>query len=128
MGVPTGRAPISCATPPPPACTAAGPASRRWPTCSATAPSTRPGPTPRPPAATTPLSQPRRPEVVRCFARYRAILAPDTEIPPERLLGLAHRRTAPHIYSEAELASLLAAARRLSSPIGLRPRTYATLI
>ena len=80
------------------------------------------------PADTTPLYQARRLEVVRCFARYRAIFDPGTEVPPERFLGSAHRRTAPHIYSEAELASLLAAARRLSSPIGLRPRTYATLI
>jgi integrase len=51
-----------------------------------------------------------------------------TEIPPERLLGSAHRRTDPYIYSEAELSTLLAAARRLPPLTGLRPRTYATLI
>jgi integrase len=80
------------------------------------------------PAGASPLYQARRLEVVRCFARHRAIFDPATEIPPEGLLGSAHRRTAPHIYSEAELSALLAAARRLASPTGLRPRTYATLI
>ena len=80
------------------------------------------------PAEAAPLYQARRLEVVRCFARHRAIFDPATEIPPEGLLGSAHRRTTPHIYSEAELSALLAAARRLPSPTGLRPRTYATLI
>jgi integrase len=80
------------------------------------------------PVAASPLYQAQRLEVVRCFARHRAIFDPATEIPPERLLGSAHRRTDPYIYSEAELSTLLAAARRLSSRIGLRPRTYATLI
>lgn len=80
------------------------------------------------PVNAAPLYQARRLEVVRCFARYRAIFDPETEIPPERLLGSAHRRTAPYIYAEAELTALLTAARRLPSSTGLRPRTYATLI
>jgi integrase len=80
------------------------------------------------PAEAAPLYQARRLEVVRCFARHRAIFDPATEIPPEGLLGSAHRRTVPHIYTEAELSSLLAAARRLPSSDGLRPRTYATLL
>jgi integrase len=80
------------------------------------------------PAEAAPLYQARRLEVVRCFARHRAIFDPATEIPPEGLLGSAHRRIAPHIYSEAELSTLLAAARRLPPSDGLRPRTYATLI
>jgi integrase len=80
------------------------------------------------PAGATQLYQARRLEVVRCLARYRAIFDPGTEVPPERLPGSAHRRTVPHIDSEAERASLLAAARRLSSPIGLRPRSYAAMI
>jgi integrase len=75
-----------------------------------------------------PQYQARRLQVVRGFARHRAISDPATEIPPEGLLGPAQRRTAPHIYSEAELSALLAAARRLASPTGLRSRTYATLI
>jgi integrase len=80
------------------------------------------------PAGASPLYQARRLEVVRCFARHRAIFDPATEVPPERLLGSAHHRTDPYIYSEAEFAALLAAAGRLASPTGLRPRTYATLI
>jgi integrase len=76
----------------------------------------------------TPLHQARRLQVVRGFARYRAIFDPATEIPPKGLLGPAQRRTTPHIYSEAELAALLAAAGRLRSPSGLRRHTYATLI
>ena len=79
------------------------------------------------PVEAAPLYQARRLEVVRCFARHRAIFDPATEIPPEGLMGSAHRRTAPHIYSKAELSALLAAARRLPSTTGLRPRTYTTL-
>jgi integrase len=80
------------------------------------------------PADATPIYQARRLGVVRVFARYRAIFDPGTEIPPEGLLGPAPRRPTPHIYTESELATLLAAARRLRSPTGLRPRTYATLL
>jgi integrase len=80
------------------------------------------------PAKAAPLYQARRLEVVRCFARHRAIFDSATEIPPEGLLGSAHRRTIPHIYSEAELSILLSAARRLPSTSGLRPQVYATLI
>jgi integrase len=80
------------------------------------------------PVGASPLYQAQRLEVVCCFARHRAIFDPATEIPPERLLGSAHRRTDPYIYSEAELSTLLAAARRLPPLTGLRPRTYATLI
>ena len=80
------------------------------------------------PAKAAPLYQARRLEVVRCFARHRAIFDSRTEIPPERLLGSAHCRTAPYIYSEAELSTLLAAARQLPSHTGLRPRTYVTMI
>jgi integrase len=80
------------------------------------------------PVGASPLYQAQRLEAVRCFARHRAIFDPATEVPPERLLGPAHRRPDPYIYSEAELAALLAAASRLASPTGLRPRTYTTLI
>jgi len=80
------------------------------------------------PAGAAPLYQARRLQVVRCFARYRAIFDPGTEIPPEGLLGRAQRRVAPHIYTEPELFALLAAARRLRSSTGLRPQTYATLV
>ena len=69
----------------------------------------------------------RRLDVVRGFAEYRAVFDPGTEIPPRGMLGPAYRRITPHIYSEAELSALLAAARRLPPGRGLRPQTYATL-
>jgi integrase len=80
------------------------------------------------PAGAAPLYQSRRLQVVRGFARYRAIFDPATEVPPEGLLGPAQRRVTPHIYSESEVSALLAAARRLRSRTGLRPQTYETLI
>ena len=70
----------------------------------------------------------RRLEVVRCFARYLSATEPHTEVPARGLLGPAHRRTTPHIYTDVELSSLISAARRLKPSAGLRPRTYATLI
>ena len=70
----------------------------------------------------------RRLEVVRCFAKHLAAVESGTQVPLRGLLGRAHRRTTPHIYTEAEMAALLAAARHLNPRTGLRPRTYATLI
>jgi integrase len=70
----------------------------------------------------------RRLEVVRCFAKHLAISEPRTEVPPRGLLGRAHRRKTPYIFSDADLAALLAAARRLAPSNGLRPKTYVALI
>ena len=75
----------------------------------------------------SPLYHARRLEVVRCFARYAAIFDEKTEIPPEKLLGQAHRRTQPHIYSDEEIGQLMKAASELSPGDGLRPRTYTAL-
>ncbi len=76
----------------------------------------------------TPLYRARRLEIVRCFAKHQAAIEPDTEIPPSKLLGPAHRRTQPHIYSEAQIRGLLRLAGALHSPKGLRARTYVSLI
>lgn len=70
----------------------------------------------------------RRLEIVRCFARHLAVTEPGTQVPGRKLLGPAHRRTIPHIYTARELAGLLAAALRLCPADGLRPHTYFTLI
>ena len=70
----------------------------------------------------------RRLEIARCFARHLAVTEPGTQVPGRRLLGPAHRRTTPHIYTATELTTLLDAARQLSPTDGLRPHTYATLI
>jgi integrase len=65
-------------------------------------------------------------QAVRGFARYRAIFDPGTEIPSPGLLGARCRRPTPHIYTEAEIAALLAAAHRLPPQTSLRPHTYFT--
>lgn len=70
----------------------------------------------------------RRLEVIRPFARYLSLFEPQTEIPPAKLFGPAHRRTPPYIYSPEEITSLMNEARKLIPTGGLRPRTYATLI
>lgn len=70
----------------------------------------------------------RRLEVVRGLARHLAATEPGTEIPLRGLLGPAHRRTQPHVYSVAEIAGLMNAAVRLGPPGGLRPHTHRTLI
>jgi integrase len=69
----------------------------------------------------------RRLEAVRCFARYAAIFEPSTEIPPTGLLGNAHPRVRPHIYSADQVSALIWAAGALEPKDGLRPRTYETL-
>jgi len=82
----------------------------------------------RQPTDCDPLYWARRLEVVRCFARHLAATEPGTEIPPRRLLGSAHRRTQPHVYTVAEVSALMAAAERLGPTGAVRPRTYHTLI
>lgn len=79
------------------------------------------------PADVAPLYWARRLEVVRCFARYVAVFDPRTQIPPTGILGTAHRRVSPHIYSARELADLLSACATLRPVNGLRSFTYATL-
>jgi integrase len=66
-------------------------------------------------------------DIVRRFAKHRAIFDAQTEIPPAGLLGPAYRRTAPHIYSKNQIVQILAMAKTLSPSQGLRPRTYYTL-
>jgi integrase len=74
------------------------------------------------------LYQARKLEQVRCLARFLAPLERGTDVPLPGLLGPAHRRIQPHIYTPREIASLLAAAAALAPTDSLRPRTYSTLI
>jgi integrase len=60
--------------------------------------------------------------MVRLFARYLATIDPQTEIPSKDLLPASRRRLAPYIYSPAEIAALMSAARTLS------PRSRAATI
>ncbi|MBN2527068.1 MAG: tyrosine-type recombinase/integrase [Deltaproteobacteria bacterium] len=80
------------------------------------------------PEKASPLYQARRVEVVRCFTKYQSIFSPKTEIPPPRILGSAHRRTEPYIYSQPQISALLKACADLLPVEGLRPRTYAALL
>jgi integrase/recombinase XerD len=69
----------------------------------------------------------RRLSAVGGFLRYLAPLDGASEIPPPGLLGPSHHRTPPHVYSDQEIATLLAAAAELSPNGGLRPECYVTL-
>lgn len=75
-----------------------------------------------------PVYKARRLGIVRNFTRYMKLLIPETEIPPEGILGPSHyRRSTPHIYSKEEIAAIMMAARNLKPANGLRPHTYVTL-
>lgn len=59
----------------------------------------------------------RRLQAVRCFARYLQALDPAHEVPPPGLVPIAKHRAVPHLYSAADVASLMAAARALTPPV-----------
>jgi integrase len=77
------------------------------------------------PAAASPGYLARRLDVVRGFARYRAIFDPLTEVPAVGLIRPSHQRRTPYVYTDAEASALIAAARALTPAGGLRPHTYA---
>ena len=53
---------------------------------------------------------------VRGFARYLATIDPGSDVPSKDLLPATGGRVAPYIYSEAEIAALMGAARTLAPP------------
>ena len=55
--------------------------------------------------------------MVRGFASYLQSIDPHTEVPPVDLLPARYHRVAPHLYSDADIAALMAAARALRSPL-----------
>ena len=65
--------------------------------------------------------------VVRRFAEYQSAMDPRTEIPPQELLPARYQRKPPYLYSNNEIKSLIKAAQKLPSPLGLRAPTYSTL-
>ena len=68
----------------------------------------------------------QRLSVARGFARHHATIDPTSEVPSEDLLPGHRPRIAPYIYTEEEIAALMAAARKLRPrPRGVR---HATLI
>jgi len=78
------------------------------------------------PAGASRRWQALRLSAIRCFARWAQTIDATTEVPPTRLLPARPTRTAPYIYSNAEIAALLDAAGRLQPAI--RAATYRTLI
>lgn len=64
---------------------------------------------------------------VRLFAQWLSSIDPIHEVPPRGLLPDRSGRARPHIYSEAEIASIIAAAKALPSIYGLRGLTCSTL-
>ena len=67
----------------------------------------------------------QRLSVVRGFARYLHALDPATQVPPTDLLAYRRERPTPYLFSETEIAGLLAMADTLNPP--LRAATHRTL-
>ncbi|HMO45439.1 MAG TPA: tyrosine-type recombinase/integrase [Rubrivivax sp.] len=76
---------------------------------------------------TSDVTAARRLEIVLPFAAYYRQFEPGTQIPPKGILGRAHRRLAPHIYTDQEIIQLLDAAGQLSLTWPLRALTYRSL-
>lgn len=68
----------------------------------------------------------QRLSVVRSFARHLHVIDPAHEVPPAGLLPARTHRATPYLYSDADIAALMAAARQLRSP--LRAATLETLV
>jgi integrase len=78
------------------------------------------------PAGADPSWWAQRLSKVRCFATWLESLDPSVEVPPTNILSGRPRRAVPYLYSAADIAALMTAARGLRSP--LRAETFATLI
>ena len=70
----------------------------------------------------------RRLGIIRGFAVWLQATDTRTQVPPHGLLPAQRRRPLPHIYSDCEIADLMAAAGRLRSATGFRCVTFQTLI
>ena len=68
----------------------------------------------------------RRLRVVRSFARHLQAFEPTTEVPPGDLFPAGKHRPTPYIYTSADIAALMGAARGLRP--ALRAATFETLI
>jgi integrase/recombinase XerD len=78
------------------------------------------------PTGCTPVWWARRLAMVRGFARHLSAIDAGTEVPPSGVLPHRCRRAAPYLYSDADVAALMAAARALRCP--LRAATYETVV
>jgi integrase len=68
----------------------------------------------------------QRLSVVRAFARHLHAIDPAHEVPPAGLLPARTHRATPYLYSDADIAALMAAARQFRSP--LRAATFETFV
>jgi integrase len=80
----------------------------------------------REPEVVTTVS-PRRITAVRGFARFLSGIDPATEVPPLGLVPYNRRRGQVFLYSDADIAAIMAAAKE-TIPQPLRAATYRTLI
>ena len=79
------------------------------------------------PQQASPIWLAHRLSAVRGFAAYLHALDPAAEIPPADLLPApGYQPAPPYLYSDADIAALLAAARRLTPP--LQAATFETLL
>jgi integrase/recombinase XerD len=78
------------------------------------------------PQDATPLWWAQRLGVVRGFARHLHAFDSRTEIPPAEILACPARRQEPYLFSDDEIATLMAEARALRPPF--RAATYGTLV
>jgi integrase len=78
------------------------------------------------PAAASSRWQALRLSAIRLFARWAHLLDPSVQVPPARLLPARVTRAAPYLYSDAEIAALIAAAAQLTPEI--RAATMVALV
>lgn len=78
------------------------------------------------PAGAHPSWHAKRLGYVRRFAAYLHAFDPDCEVPPHDLLASGRARHRPYLYSDDEIAALMAQARQLTPR--LRAATYETVI
>lgn len=78
------------------------------------------------PQNASPVWAAQRLTMVRSLARYLQAVDPATQVPPAGVLPARTRRVTPYIYSDAEVAALMTAARMLRNP--LKAATFETLI
>jgi len=70
----------------------------------------------------------RRLETIHAFAKYISAFDPQAQIPQLGAFGKCHGRVSPYIYTDEEISLLIAEARTLFSPDGIRAYTVSLAI
>jgi len=79
------------------------------------------------PKGCDPAQWAKRLAVVQRFASYQSAIDPSTELCPPDLLPHRFRRKPPYVYSDEQIQQIIAEAKNLRSPSGLRAATFSTL-